>query len=154
MRHVIGAALVLAGIGGTLAPLSGQPAVPPRQMYERLMVVVPLIGKGTIDDPVRPMYAPVPALGSLSKTLAGAAGAAPIVAARTGIIGYSHVVSDDGKFALVEFVGRDRSAFQTILADQTLKPFIKGVHAQADVETEFKKYKKDFDINKFGAYVQ
>src|ERR1700687_2257559 len=35
---------------------------------------------------------------------------------RNGIIGFSYVVSDDGLLALVEFVARDRSAFQPILA--------------------------------------
>jgi hypothetical protein len=35
-----------------------------------------------------------------------------------------------------------------------VKSFIKGAHKQDEVETDFKKYKKDFDINKFGAHVE
>jgi len=118
-------------------------------MYERIMVVVLLVGKGTPDDPKRPMYAPAP---RASTTLPGVAAVNP--AARTGIIAFTHVLSDDGKFALCEFVARDRSAFNAILADPTAKSFVKGVHSRADAETEFKKYKKDFDIDKFGAYVR
>jgi hypothetical protein len=39
-------------------------------------------------------------------------------------------------------------------ATGVVSSFLKGAHTQAEVETEFKKYKKDFDINKFGAHVQ
>ena len=31
-----------------------------RNLYERVWAVVPLVGSGTADDPVRPKYAPVP----------------------------------------------------------------------------------------------
>jgi hypothetical protein len=78
-----------------LTPLvSAQPRVDSRNMYERILTIVPLQGAGTPEDPRRPMYAPAPA------TLKSA------VATRTGIIGYTHVLSDDGKYALVEFIAR------------------------------------------------
>ena len=113
-----------------------QPRVDPRNMYERAMAVVPIVGKGTLDDPKRPMYVPVPsAIGP---------------AVRTGILGYTYVESDDGKFALVEFVAQDRSAFKSILGDATIKAFLKGRDKRADIEAEFKKYKKDFDFDHFG----
>jgi hypothetical protein len=108
-------------------------------MYERVMAIVPIVGSGTAADPKRPMYAPMPS--QMSAT------------ARTGIIAYNHVVSDDGKFALVEFVARDKSAFQQILADATITTFVKGKDSLANVSAAFQKLKKDFDITKFGVMV-
>jgi hypothetical protein len=60
--------------------------------------------------------------------------------------------SDDGKLALVEFVAVDRSAFVGLLADTNpqIKVFIKGQSKREDIETEFKKYKKDFNLDQFG----
>ena len=126
--------------------LAAQPKVDSQHLYERIWVVVPMVGKGTLADPKRPMYAPTP----LALNLPLGQVAAQQIAARTGIIGYSQQVSDDGKFALVEFVARDRSAFKDILADTTVKSFSKGRDKKEDVEAEFKKYKKDFDFNRFG----
>ncbi len=61
-------------------------------------------------------------------------------------------MSDDGKYALAEFVARDRSAFRQILADSSpdVKSFVRGVHKRQEIEAEFKKYKKDFDFSQFG----
>jgi len=109
-------------------------------MYERTMVIVTMTGSGSFDDPVRPMYTPLP---SALKT-------ATASRTRTGILGFTYVLSDDGKHALVEFVARDRAAFQQILADTTVKSFVKGKDKREDVEAEFKKYKKDFDFTHFG----
>src|SRR5689334_16780604 len=100
--------------------MHAQPRVDPRNMYSRCWAVVPLVGKGTFQDPIRPMYAPLP---SANATVGG----------RTGILGFTHVMSDDGKFALVEFVGRDLSAFKAILADPNVKAFIKGRDKQLDL---------------------
>jgi len=94
-----------------------------------------MIGKGTPADPRRPQYAPWPPNPH---------------GTRTGIIAFNHQVSDDGKSALVEFIARDRSAFAAILADKSLKVFEKGKDKKADIELELKKYKKDFDLSKFG----
>lgn len=113
-----------------------QQRMDPSNMYERILVVVRMVGKGTLADPRRPMYAPVPT--AVNPTL------------RTGILGYSQVVSDDGNFSLVEFVAKDRAAFKDILNDKTLKPFLKGRDKREDAEVEFKKFKKDFDFGKFG----
>ena len=33
--------------------------VPNGSLGERIVVVVPMVGKGTVDDPIRPKYAPV-----------------------------------------------------------------------------------------------
>jgi len=109
-----------------------------RQLYERCYAVVPLVGKGTLADPKRPLYAPAP--GAISPAI------------RTGILAFTYQTSDDGKYALVEFVARDRSAFKQILADSSpdVKSFVKGVHPREEMEAEFKKHKKDFDFDHFG----
>ena len=132
-------AVALACISSAMGSLSAQHKVDPRNMYERLITIVPLTGKGTLEDPKRPLYAPTPA--QMNPT------------SRTGIIGYTHVESDDGKFALVEFVARDRSAFQQILADPTITTSLKGKDDPAKIVAAFQKLKKDFDINKFGVRV-
>jgi hypothetical protein len=113
-----------------------QHRVDPSRRYHRLIAVVPVVGTGTHADPFRPQYAP---------TLVGRP-------SKNGIIAYSHVFSDDKKFALVEFVALHPTAFQTILADKSpqIRTFQRGVAKKADIDKELKKYKKDFDINHFG----
>lgn len=93
-----------------------------------------MIGKGTPADPKRPQYTPWP----------------PSQKAK-GIISFTSQVSDDGKFALVEFAALDDSAFAQILNDKTVKAFEKGKASKADIVLELKKYKRDFDLDKFGA---
>jgi hypothetical protein len=73
--------------------------------------------------------------------------------ARTGIIAWQCQLSDDKNFALVEFVATDRSAFNPILAERAVTTFEKGKAKGADIEVALKKYKKDFDLNKFGVVV-
>jgi hypothetical protein len=136
---------VLAALAAAFlcAPLAAQQRVDPRNMYERALCVVPMVGTGTPDNPRRPQYAPLPP----------APGTPP---SRDGIIAFSYQVSDDGKFALVEFVAVDRKAFKEVLADAnpSIKAFIKGQHQRADIESEFKKHKKDFSLDQFqGAIV-
>jgi len=92
-----------------------------------------MTGTGTWSDPKRPLYAP----------------AQMNPASRTGIIGYTHVLSDDGQSALVEFVARDAAAFAPILADKSIKSFRKGKDKREDIEAEFRKHKKDFSFENF-----
>ncbi len=140
MLGVTRAVAILVCLCALVGSVQGQPRVDSRNSYERILVVLPLIGSGTADDPIRPMFTPAPR--SIDPS------------SRTGILGYAFVLSDDGKHALTEIVMRDRTGFQPILAAPGLKVFIKGVHARADIEAEFKKYKKDFDATKFGVNVQ
>ena len=126
-------------------PLIAQQRVDPKNRYERLWCVVPMVGQGTFDDPRRPQYAP----------LAGAAAVDPSTldaSAIPGIIAFSFQVSDDGNYALVEFVARDRAAFKDILADNrpVVQAFAKGTAKRADIESAFKLLKKNFDITTFG----
>jgi hypothetical protein len=98
-----------------------------------------MTGSGTAADPKRPMHAPGARIGP----------SAP----QPGILAWSQQISDDGRYAIVEFVARDRSAFAAILADPAIKAFTKGKDKKDDIEKEFKKYKKDFDLEKFGLVV-
>ncbi len=128
--------LLCLAIGPTSS--HAQPRVDARNLYERVLAIVPLTGSGTSSDPKRPKFAPTPADMQQAMTT------------RTGILGFAQVISDDGNFALVEFVARDRAAFQQILSDPTIKAFLKGRDRREDVEAEFLKYKKGFDFSKFG----
>ena len=140
MRQHVQVAAVLMVFFALVAPVAAQQRVDSRHLYERTMSIVPMTGTGSFADPVRPMYTPLP---SVLK-------AAATSRSRTAILGFTYVLSDDGKHALVEFVARDRAAFQQILADVSVKSFVKGKDKREDVEAEFKKYKKDFDFTNFG----
>ena len=95
--------------------------------------MVGFVGKGTPSDPRRPQYAPWPPSQDPS-----------------GIIAFSYVLSDDGKFALVELVARDRSAFQPLFNDKTITLFEKGRADKAQIESALKLYRKDFSLDTFG----
>lgn len=62
---------------------------------------MPTVGSGTYEDPRRPMFAPSDADRQRTRR-------------EEQIIGYSYQLSDDGQVALVEFVARDRKAFEAI----------------------------------------
>ena len=124
---------LLAGLLVLGSVVCAQQRVDQQNLYQRIICVVPMVGNGTPADPKRPQYAPWPPSHS-----------------RSGIIAFSQVTSDDGRYALVEFVARDRAAFQAIFNDKSIKVFEKGKDSIADAVTELKKYKEDFDISKFG----
>lgn len=111
-------------------------AVDSRHLHQRLLAVVPMVGKGTPEDPRRPMFAPPPG--------------APV--SRRGIVSYTMQESDDGRFALVEFVAFERAAFAGILAETRpeVKVFERGKARKEDVESEFRRLKANFDFDKFG----
>ena len=120
-----------------------QQAVSLRNTYERIVCVVPLAGSGqSADDPRRPMFAPAPP-----------AAGQPL--SRSGIIAFAYQESDDGQFAIVEFVALDRSAFSAILNANRpdVKVFEKGTARRADIETVLRQYKRDFDLDSFGVRV-
>ena len=73
----------------------------------------------------------------------------------TGIVAYTWQPTDDKKRALVEFVARDRAAFKAILEDRRpdVKVFEKGKAKKADNLGEFRKWKKDIDLDTFGVNV-
>src|SRR5436190_11317832 len=105
--------------------LLAQDRVDRRNLYERVWAVVPLIGTGTADDPIRPAYIPAPL----------PPGTPP---STDGIIGFTMQITDDRKHAIVQFVARDRTAFKDLLADKSadVKVFEKGKAKKVDMETE------------------
>jgi hypothetical protein len=127
-RHLV--ALILSA-----AALMAQNRVAPGNMYHRIYAVVPLVGTGTPNDPKRPMFAPSPS-------------AAPS-ADRSGILAYQMQVSDDGKFALVEFVGQTPAALRSVLNATVpgVTLFEGGTASPAAIEAEFQKYKKSFKLS-------
>ena len=132
---------------------AAQHRIDPRNMYERVLAVVPLVGSGTMSDPIRPEYAPVPGASTVVQAVTTASGSTPVAAQRPGIIAFSYVVSDDGKFALAEFVAVDRGAFSGLLADTSVKAFLKGRDSINDAVTEFLKHKANFTLDMLGAIV-
>jgi hypothetical protein len=116
-----------------------QPRVDPLNMYERVLAIVPMVGQGTAADVRRPMYAPL-ASEMDPKGL-------------TGVMGFTSVQSDDGNFALLELVARNRAVFATILADTSIRTFLKGRDNRKDAEAAFQKLKKNFSIDRFGVIV-
>jgi hypothetical protein len=106
-----------------------------RHLHERILAVVPLTGAGTYADPKRPLFAPTTTDDQ----------------AASGIISYEWAPSDDGQYAIVEFVAKDRSALTKIANDaRVLKAFEKGKVKKDDVEKELKRYRKDFKFEKDG----
>lgn len=167
MHGATRAMAVLVCLLVVVGAVQAQPAVSPRNSYERILVVLPLIGSGTPADPLRPSLIPAPGSATpnilnlpAAPTSGGSATAIPVgtgggpSAPQNQILGYTWVPSDDGKFALTEIVMRDRTAFPAIMALPGVTAFVKGVNKLADVVTAFQQYKKDFDPTKFGAWVR
>ena len=122
-------------MGALNTPLAAQRRVDDRNFGERIFIIAPMIGDGSVQNPFRPLFAPSP-----DEIKPG------------GFIGYTSVLSDDKKYALIELVAHDRKAFDAILKDARtdVKKFdhIKGAKKE-DIELEFRKYKKGFDFVKF-----
>jgi len=70
---------------------------------------------------------------------------------RTGIIAYHSQISDDGKYAIVEFIAPSLADLKDIIStsDSSVQVFVKGVHPREAIEAAFKVQKKDFSLDKF-----
>ena len=123
-----------------------QRRVDPKNTYHRVICVVPLTGSGTAADPTRPKYAPWP----LPVQQIQSTTTQPMPDPPAGIIAFSYVPSDDGRLAIVEFVARARSAFQPIFNDSTIQVFEKGIASKTTIEAALQRYRKDFNLEKFG----
>ncbi len=126
-------------IAASVTALFAEHKVQTRNLYERLICVVPMVGAGTPEDPRRPLYAPVP-------------GGEP---SPDGIVAFGYIESDDGLQAVVELVARNRAAFKAIFEENRsdVRIFEKGKAKKDDIEREFKKYKKDFDLDELAVGV-
>ncbi len=123
-----------------------QRRVDPKNIYHRIVCVTPLTGSGTATDPVRPKYAPWP----LPVQQDQAPTTRPMPNPQAGIIAFSYVPSDDGRFAIVEFVARSRSAFQPIFNDPTIQVFERGIVNKTVIEAAVQKFRKNFNLEQFG----
>jgi len=131
-----------------LSALFAQNRVSPEMMYHRVWAVVPMIGSGKPDDPKRPMFVPSPA--EQTAKVKSAAGA------RSGILSFSMQISDDGNFALVEFVGAGPAELKFIVNSTApgVMAFERGVATKAQIEAEFQKYKAGFTLGALGTRAQ
>jgi hypothetical protein len=113
-----------------------------------------MVGAGTWADPKRPMF--VPAAGLAQEWQAGAVNRTIPFPARRGIIAYQYQISDDGRFALVEFVATSRPAFTEILTSRAagVQLFDRDKDSKASVIAAFKLLRKDFDFDKFSMPVR
>lgn len=123
-----------------VAPLNHR-RLAPENAYARVYAIVPIIGAGTMADPRRPMFVPGPPTATTAMTAVD----------RTGIIAFQFQESDDGKFALAEFVTVARSGLAPILTSTNPNVifFERGQHTRQEIETAFQKYKKNFTFDKF-----
>jgi hypothetical protein len=115
--------------------------VPSQNQHERVIALVPFVGAGTMEDPRRPMFAPLP-----GQVDAGS---------QTGIIAFHFVPTDDGQFAIVELIARNRAAFKDILANTNpaILVFLKGRDLTASIEQAMQQHKKGFTLQSFGQVV-
>ncbi|MGC4052294.1 MAG: hypothetical protein QM757_23420 [Paludibaculum sp.] len=111
----------------------------PRILGRKVIAVVPLVGKGTPDDPRRPKFVP-----------------GPSEKAQGDALDYQFVVSDDGKWAVAVFSTSRPSAATLKLLDEIessredgVVSFDTGKSKKSDLEAEIKKKKADFDLDEF-----
>jgi hypothetical protein len=132
LRYAASFAVLLCAFSGIVQ--GQQHAVDPTQGFHRLICLVHLTGSGTLDDPMRPEYAPAP--GSAHS--------------RAGIIAWAFQVTDDGTMAIVHFVAVDRRAFASIFADTRpeIRVFEIGKDTRTQIEAEMGMYKAGFSLDK------
>ena len=146
---------ILCLIAGASAVFGQVLRVPAELLGERIVVVVPMVGKGTLEDPIRPKYTPVAMSAALFEKLKKEGKLEPqrekndvekIADEKKRIGAYTYVMADDGKRAIVEFVARDREAFADILRDPTVKAVEKRKLAETAELDELRKVKKNFEL--------
>jgi hypothetical protein len=121
---------LLVGLLALAAVVCAQRRVAPEHLSERLLCVVPMVGAGTPEDPKRPLFAPWPATAET----------------KSAILSYSQQVSDDGAYAIVEFVARDKAAFKAIASDARVKVIEREGRKDEDIEQELRRYKHDLTV--------
>lgn len=112
-----------------ILPVIGQSLLVGEGGGKRLLAV-PMVGAGTWEDPKR-----------------------PAIVVESGVP-FRYQVSDDGTMALVEASPRNLAEMAKLDAlaekEPRAKVFKPGKDKKLDVETEFKRLKKDFDPEAFG----
>jgi hypothetical protein len=93
-----------------------------------------MTGSGAPGDSKRPIFAP-----------------SPDEMRKSGITEFRYEVSDDGRYAIVEFAVRDKAALDAIAKDaRIVKAFEKGKDRKEDIERELKIHKRDFSLGPKG----
>jgi hypothetical protein len=127
--------------------------VDPLNTYHRVIAIVPYVGSGKAGDPKHPKYAPTPSATTANAFTSEAAtptGPASSANPHSGIIAFTHVPSDDGTMAIVEFVSTDRASLMPILSDKSIQSFEKGVVAPSAILQVVQGFKKNFTLDHFG----
>jgi|SRR5579862_9189450 len=137
--------------------VDGVHRVDPSQMYHRVYARMPVTGAGTKADPIRPLLAPAPALTPAAATA--------VANNRPGMLSYTMILSDDGKWALVEFVAQNPNELASITASTAVSSagsassagnvviFERGKATVAQIEADFQQYKKGFTMANFANFM-
>ena len=97
--------------------------VDPQLTHERIIAIVPMVGAGTAKNPLKSDL--------------------------EGLTGFTAEISDDGRFALVEFVAKESKSFIP-LANSGHRQERKDSPNKDAVLEEFKRYKRNFKPERFG----
>jgi hypothetical protein len=129
----------------------GPGIIPTTTSFQRVYAIVPLVGKGSSDDPTRPMFVPAEGIAARNQPSIIERQRPGFVKPRTGIISYTAIPTDDGKHAIVEFVSMDRAGLREILESRApgVQVFERGRQPDSAVDAIFKARRKDFDFSKF-----
>ena len=113
--------------------------------HHRLICVVPLIGAGTVQDPRRPLLAPIAAqIQPRSKPNPQRGYQATV---DDSLFAYHSVLTDHGQFAIVMFTAQSQAAVNALRKQQgVLRLFDSQSTRAADLIPELRKFKKDFDL--------
>lgn len=139
------ASLVLCAVASHM--LAQKPAfthnVDTSRYGERLICVVPMQGAGTATDPKRPLFMPNfrdPAQ-------------RPDPRNASSIHSMRYVLSDDGRFAIVEIVAKDRRGLLPVINhgrnDVVVFERQRPENTKAVIETRVRQFKSDFDLDAF-----
>lgn len=102
-------------------------------LKDQYIAIVPLQGKGTAADPIRPMYINKP--GPLKR------GGKPTIEA----LSWSY--TDNKQLALVRITGTDRTVLRAMQNDSRVKLFQRGRDKKDVVEREIRQHVKDFAVD-------
>jgi hypothetical protein len=124
MKRMLGCAMLAAVGAATMGAQGGRPFAP---VGEVAVLVVPLEGRGTGDDPVRPaLHLP-----------AG--------------VSWRWIPSDDGRLAIVEVSAPSARMLAPLRGDARpeVRLFERGRDSREDVEREIRRIRKDFTLERF-----
>ena len=146
MRDVVCPASILS-LTIALGLLTAQQFSAPELARERMLVVVPMVGKGTAEDPRRPFGLPANTVNAAEP------------------VGFRYLLADDGKTAIVLLSAAQRAHIDSLLVNSGLvnagsptqvvnafsgvQLFDPKLHDHATVEAALKLLRKDFNLDAF-----